>query len=249
MKLALVQARSVRGDVEANIAAHVRHVKTAAALGAQFVVFPELSLTGYEPELARARAVDDRDPRLAVFQGLSDELRLLIGVGLPTRAVPRPRISLVLFSPQVPPRVYSKGYLHADEEPFFSPGELGTSMMDTTPRIALAICYELSVPAHAETAFRQGAELYLCSVAKTARGVETSHARLSEIARTRAAPVLMVNAVGMSGDGDCAGGSAAWDRGGELVARLDATGEGLLLFDTSTGRAAITPALSPPAAS
>lgn len=241
MKLALVQARPVRGDVEANIAAHVRHVTTAAGLGAEFVVFPELSLTGYEPELARERAVDERDPRLAVFRRLSDDLRLIIGIGLPARAAPRPRISLVLFAPQAPPRLYSKGYLHADEEPFFCPGELGMSMMDTSPRIALAICCELSVPAHAETAFRQGAEVYLCSVAKTAGGVERSHARLAEIARSRSAQVLMVNAVGMSGDGECAGGSAAWDRGGNLVARLDATSEGILLFDTSTGQAAVAP--------
>ena len=46
--LAAAQTVPVRGDVEANLAQHVRLVRVAAEEKAQVLVFPELSLTGYE---------------------------------------------------------------------------------------------------------------------------------------------------------------------------------------------------------
>ncbi|MGH2830821.1 MAG: nitrilase-related carbon-nitrogen hydrolase, partial [Actinomycetota bacterium] len=46
--IAVAQTSPVRGDVQANLEEHGRLVRVAAAEGAQLVVFPELSLTGYE---------------------------------------------------------------------------------------------------------------------------------------------------------------------------------------------------------
>ena len=108
MRIALAQTRPVRGDIAANIAAHVRIIGTAAERHTDFLVFPELSLTGYEPQLARDLATDPDDPRLEVFQRLSDRNKMIIGVGLPTPASPRPRITLLLFSPDAARRAYSK---------------------------------------------------------------------------------------------------------------------------------------------
>lgn len=45
--LALAQIDPVLGDPEKNVALHCAYVDKAVALGAQMVVFPELSLTGY----------------------------------------------------------------------------------------------------------------------------------------------------------------------------------------------------------
>ena len=41
-----------RGDVAENLTRHVRLIRLASAHGAQALVFPELSLTGYELDLA-----------------------------------------------------------------------------------------------------------------------------------------------------------------------------------------------------
>lgn len=46
--IAAAQTIPVRGDVDANLKQHVRLVRAAAAEQAQVLVFPELSLTGYE---------------------------------------------------------------------------------------------------------------------------------------------------------------------------------------------------------
>lgn len=237
MKIALAQTRPIRGNIPANVSAHVRMIELAAERSAEFIVFPELSLSGYEPRLACDLAVDVQDPRFEVFQKLSDRHGMTIAVGVPTRATPRPRITLLGFAPGGPRTSYSKQYLHPDEDPYFSPGIPSVGLMGVGLKIAPAICYELSVPAHARAAFAAGAGLYLCSVAKTASGVEKAQGRLAEIAREQGAPVLMANCVGPSGDGECAGASAAWNRKGERVGQLDPAHEGLLGFDSATEQA------------
>jgi len=47
----------------------------------------------------------------------------------------------------------------------------------------------------------------------------------------------MANCVGACAGFEAVGGSAVWDPNGELLARLPATGEGALLFDSATGTA------------
>jgi predicted amidohydrolase len=54
--IAVAQTCPVKGDVQANLAEQLRLTQIAASEGAQIVVFPELSLTGYELRLARALA-------------------------------------------------------------------------------------------------------------------------------------------------------------------------------------------------
>ena len=237
MRIALAQARAVAGDVEANVRNHLRLAQAALAQSARLVVFPELSITGYEPALCREAALLPGDRRLDAFQRQSDASGATLAVGAPTKTEDKPRISLVVFQPKAPRTVYSKHYLHADEEPFFSPGPRAPGIVGTAPRVGLAICYELSVPAHAEATFRQGADLYLASVANTQKGVETAGARLSALARQFEAPALMVNCIGLCDRFTCTGGSAVWRAAGERLAQLAADREGLLVFDTAAGAA------------
>jgi predicted amidohydrolase len=47
------------------------------------LIFPELSLMGYEPELSKELATKVDDIRLKPLQQLSDNHSIVIGVGLP----------------------------------------------------------------------------------------------------------------------------------------------------------------------
>jgi predicted amidohydrolase len=62
--IAVAQTVPAPGDVEANVREHLRLVGAAAEEGAQVLVFPEMSLTGYELELARGLAFTPRRPRV-----------------------------------------------------------------------------------------------------------------------------------------------------------------------------------------
>jgi predicted amidohydrolase len=234
MKICVVQTKPVPGDIQRNIEHHKRLIDLAITNAANMVIFPELSLTGYEPTLAAALAIDQDDSRFDDFQRISDREQVTIGVGVPTTQPLGTCISLILFQPQQARQTVSKAWLHPDEEPFFVRGDGLPSLKIGKTTVALAICYELSVPEHAERAQQHGAEVYIASVAKSADGVVKASHRLSEIAQTYSMTVLMSNCVGPTDDFESAGHSAVWQRNGSLAGQLDATHEGLLIYDTAT---------------
>ncbi|MPR32429.1 carbon-nitrogen hydrolase family protein [Salmonirosea aquatica] len=234
MKIAIAQIRSMPGDIPGNIVAHKKLIDRIISYGADTLIFPELSLTGYEPTLAHALAMDLHDGRLDDFQALSNYHRLTLGVGVPLKTPLGITISLVIFQLGQPRQVYTKRYLHPDEEAFFVSGQGTLSTLGSKGTLALAICYELSVPAHAEAASKNGAEIYLASVAKTARGIPKAEERLSSIAKDYGMTVLMANCVGPCEGEEGGGKSGVWNSKGALLAQMNERDEGVLLFDLDT---------------
>ncbi|GAB4021799.1 carbon-nitrogen hydrolase family protein [Spirosoma migulaei] len=234
MKICVAQTRPVKGDIERNRIRHEELIALAVSNEADIIIFPELSLTGYEPQLANELATDQNDSRFDSFQKISDTNNIIIGIGVPTQTTTGICISLAIFQPNQVRQTYSKKYLHADEVPFFKSGQNLTGLLGNEAAIALAICYELSVPEHAEDAFKQGAKIYIASVAKSIEGVEKATQRLAEIAATYSMTVFMSNCVGRCDDFDCGGKTSIWNTGGLLVGQLNDSSEGILLIDTET---------------
>ena len=235
MKIAIAQTRPVKGDLSSNLKQHTQFVQLAVSNNADAIIFPELSLTGYEPTLAKALATHPNDSRLDALQTLSNAHQITIGVGLPIQGNRGLCISLVIFQPHQARCTYSKKYLHPDEEAFFVSGPNFPVLTINHIPVGLAICYELSIPEHAAAAYEHGAQLYVASVAKTLDGVNRASQRLAAIAREYATPVLMANCVGPADDFESAGGSAVWNPEGKQLDLLNSTQEGLIVYDMSTG--------------
>jgi predicted amidohydrolase len=233
MKLALAQTKPVTGNISANIIAHGQFILNAVTLGADAIFFSELSLTGYEPALAGALAIVPTDARLKLFQELSSQHKITIAVGAPLKTQAGIIISVLIFQPGQSVLVYGKQHLHPDEEPWFVPGISLQPISINDCRVGLAICYELSVEEHFTNMKSTKPDVYVASVAKFSKGIEPSYRRLATIAST-GLYTLFVNAVGTADNGICSGGSAVWNKKGELLASLNAHREGLLIFDTVT---------------
>lgn len=234
MKICVAQTRPFKGDIQNNIRSHIRLIDLAVAKGADTIFFPELSLTGYEPGLADQLASGKDDPRFDDFQQISDDKEIIIGVGMPTRSGVGILISMIIFQPYRPRGTYSKQYLHIDEYLYFFSGPQQGHLADSHPRIALAICYELSIPEHSADAAKNGAEIYLVSVAKTAAGVEKASETLAGIAQKYGMTVLLSNCVGHCDDFDSGGKTAIWNSDGVLAGQLNDIDEGILMIDTDT---------------
>lgn len=234
MRICAAQTRPFTGDIARNIAAHKQLIELAATEQAELIIFPELSITGYQPALAKDLATTPSDPLFDVFQQLSNQHNMIVGIGAPTKGN---CITMILFHPLQPRQTYSKKYLHADEEPFFISGQNASTSIDNHPEIALAICYEISIPEHAENA--KNADIYFASVAKTPAGVSKANLRLAEIAKQYSMTVIMSNSIGDADGGDCGGNSAVWNNQGILVAQMDDANEGILVFDTETQHSVI----------
>jgi predicted amidohydrolase len=234
MKVSVAQTRPFKGDIEKNIDCHKRLINLAIHYKAAIIIFPELSLTGYEPVLAKDLATTEDDDRFDVFQTLSDTSRITICVGMPMKNEASVMISMLIFSPRQPRQVYSKQYLHDDEVPYFVPGHSQVILNIDDLRIAPSICYESLVPEHAERAFEFGAEIYVASVAKAVAGVEKAARYFPEIVEKYFRFVLMANCVGMCDGFETVGKTSVWNNKGRLVAQLNSTNEGLLVLDTDT---------------
>ena len=234
MKICLAQTGPIKGDIESNIDNHKKIIDLALSNGADMIVFPELSLTGYEPKLAKELATSKDDSRFDDFQRISNTRQIIIAAGMPIKQDPGIVIALVIFQPQKARDTYSKKYLHPDEELYFINGKNTIGLIGPKTNIALAICYESSVPEHSENAFKNGAEIYIASVAKTSSGVEKASKTLSDIANKYSMAVLMTNCVGPCDDFESGGKTAVWNNKGLLLEQLDDKNEGIIIFDTDT---------------
>jgi predicted amidohydrolase len=73
MKICAAQLKPRAGDFEYNLHKHIELVEKAIDQGIDLVLFPELSLTSYEPSLAKALSTLAQNPRLNTLQAMSIE--------------------------------------------------------------------------------------------------------------------------------------------------------------------------------
>ena len=235
MRICIAQIEPIKGDIQKNLDKHLKFITAALAKRPDLIMFPELSLTGYEPELARELATHPYDERLTPLQEISDRNNLIIGVGLPTISNHEICISMIIFQPNQERITYSKQYLYPTEKRIFTPGTTPCVIpFGKTDIIAPAICYELSNSEHVDYAHKMNANIYIASVLNSVNGVDADIEKLSRTASGYKMVTFMSNYIGTSGGYECAGKSSVWDTDGNLIAQLDSKTEGLLIYDTQT---------------
>jgi len=234
MKICIAQNKPIVGDIPQNIENHLKILQLALPYEPEIVIFPELSIIGYDFEAALSLATDKNDNRFNPFQIFSDRYSMIIGVGVPIQEKGKVCISMILFQPHKPRQLYAKKYLAPDETLHFTSGQTTIGLLGPEQEVALAICYEISVPDHARNVHKCGAKIYIASVAKFDTGIEPALQRLSDIGNDFSLTVLMANSVGQCGENVCAGRSSIWDTNGLLLDQLHGTKEGILLIDTDT---------------
>lgn len=102
MKISIAQTRPIKGNIQANIEKHKIFIDLAFSFQATSIFFPELSLTGYEPELAKDLVINQNDSKLDDFQQISDINKMTIGLGIPTKTKTGIQISMIVFQPEIP---------------------------------------------------------------------------------------------------------------------------------------------------
>ena len=234
MRIAIAQIEAIKGNIEKNMESHIKWIKESIQNNADIVFFPELSLTGYEPDLAVSLATNQNDTRLDVMQNLSDKNEITIGIGLPTKDESDTFISMIIFQPHKKRITYSKQYLYPPEEPIFKAGKNPLVLNFETEVVSPAICYETSNKAHCEFAKQNNATIYIASVLSSINGIDAELRKLSDIAKNNNLVTFMANYVGKSGGYECAGKSSVWNEQGELIGQLGDNEEGIIIFDTKS---------------
>lgn len=228
MKFAAAQISSSAGDWEANINKHIIFIERAAAQGADLIVFPELSLTGYEPTLAKALARSTVDPIFNPLTKAAAENNVTVCAGAPIRGQILARIGMLIFYPDGNRGTYYKQLLHEDELPFFEAGTEQSVIKIGDNRLIPAICYESMQLQHLRNALALRPSTYLASVSKSSSGMKQAHEYFSDVSASQSLHVCLVNAVGNNDNFVAAGMSACWNNEGALLGKLDDKQEGIL---------------------
>ena len=213
--IAVAQPRIVPYDVAANAAGHADAVRAARA---RVVVFPELSLTGYELD---APAITADDPRLAPLVNACAETgtTALVGAPVPGEAG-REHIAMLAVDGAGARVAYRKVYVHESEERF-SPGD-GPVVLDVDGwRLGLAICRDTRFAEHDAAAAALGMDVYVAAVLDHARDAHVPAERAQRVTADRGVWVATASFAGSTGGGfdQAAGGSAVWAPDGGMLAQ------------------------------
>jgi predicted amidohydrolase len=216
LAIAVAQPRSLAHDVAANALTHADTVRSA---GARVVVFPELSLTGYE--LDAAPIVAD-DPRLVPVVEACAETNAIALAGAPVRGENgRSHIAMLAIDGAGARVVYRKMWLGGSEPERFSPGELPAAEDVDGWRLGLAICRDAGVPEHADETAALGIDAYVAGTVKAADEAALLSERARHVATRHRIWVAVASFAGSTGGGyaETAGRSAIWRSDGVAVAQ------------------------------
>jgi predicted amidohydrolase len=231
IRIAAAQSLSVPGDLGANADIHCRFIAEARAAGVDLLVFPELSLSGYELPLLGSCTVQPGDEVLAPIRQLAraSAMTVVLGAALPSNS-PLPYIGAITFFPDGRTSLYCKQYLDVSEVPFATPGEHSAKRHDLVDEsFTLAICADITHEQHAQSAAATGASLYLTGVLLSQKSYPLDSANLSRYAASYTMTTLMANHGGPSGHYLSAGRSAIWAPDGKLVVEAPGPGSYLVI--------------------
>jgi predicted amidohydrolase len=246
LNLALAQINTRLGDVEANLSKHLEIIAEARAGGADLLVFPELSLTGYVlQDLATAvahRPTAD-DPIFRPLLEASQGIDLVVGFVDEDRRH-RFFIASAYLSRGRVLHVHHKVYLPTyglfDEGRFFAWGDAVQAFDTRFGRLGILICEDFWHASPPYLLWLDGAEVLIFTSASPGRGLtaepQLESARWVEhINRAYASLftnfVAHANRVGYEDGLNFWGGSTVFDPNGDLIVKAPYHEEALTLAE------------------
>ena len=226
LSLALAQLNLKVGDIEGNTsqiinaAAHARD-----ELGAQLVVYPELTITGYPPEDLLLRPAFISQVEASLQHLLRQVTGITLILGYPRRYGGKLYNAAGVIADGAIKQEYFKSllpnYSVFDERRYFAPGSESCVVDIHGTRVGITICEDIWAPEPAARAAAAGAQLLVnlnASPYHTGKAPEREASVMTR-ARETGLPIVYVNLVGGQDELVFDGGSFSVDASGELCQR------------------------------
>jgi predicted amidohydrolase len=214
--IAVAQPVCLAYDVAANALTHAATIRSA---GARVVVFPELSLSGYELDAA---AISVGDARLAPIVDACAETGSIALVGAPLRGdAGHDHIAMLAVDGSGVRVAYRKVWVD-ESEARFSPGREPAALEVDGWRLGLAICKDTGIPRHWSDTAALGTDAYVAGTVMFPDEEDKQNERARRIASTHQVWVAIASFAGPTGGGYArtAGCSGVWAPSGEVIAQL-----------------------------
>ena len=239
MKIAVAQISCSLGDPAANLSKVREFSSRARDVGAELIVFPEMTDTGYSMPVIRESANHWNSGFVAGLREIAGKLSIAIVSGVSERDGSSIYNSQVLVDPQGNIAAkYRKTHLYAvapvEEQTCFAPGSAFASFALGDLRFGFSICYDLRFPEmYRKLAAEEKVGGFVISSAWPFPRLE--HFRTLAIARAieNQSYVIASNRVGKDDDLWFCGSSAIIDPRGVVIAAASADREELIHADLS----------------
>ena len=247
VRVALGQLNFTVGDIEGNAARSLDALGEAGDRGAQALVLPELTVTGYPPEdlVLKSGFVRANERALEEFAKHTDDL--LVVIGFVESAGRRLFNAAAMCHGGRVVGVYRKqllpNYGVFDERRYFEPGTRHTLIESGGAVLGVCVCEDIWSPEGPAIAQGDaGAQVIMnINASPFHKGKLGDRTRMiAERARRSSASVVYVNLVGGQDELVFDGGSLVIDSQGELLARLPQFEEHLEAVDVPLGEARAT---------
>lgn len=237
LNLALVQIDTKLGDLPANLENILNLIGEAASQGAEFIVFPELALTGYNQELlgdklvTLASTLEDEPIRKLTQAAGQHGVYLVVGF-IEKRTIPGVIYnSIVICGPDGSVLgSYAKSHLFSNEHLHFRAGASLNILQTEHGVMGPMICMDIGYPEVARILSLQGAELLLAPSAWIREDEDLWALHLRARALDNLTFVAGINRVGQEENLHFIGQSMIVNPRGHILAELG--GEEDILFIT-----------------
>ncbi len=234
LNVGLAQITPILGDVQANLELHLRTVEEAADQGVELLIFPELSLTGYQlRDLAFDVAVKPtyKDPVFARLLDASRDLDLVVGFVEGDQRNKFYIASAYLSQGNLihlHRKVYLPTYGMFDEGRYFAWGDAVRAFDTRFGRVGILICEDFWHISPPYLLWLDGADILILTSASPGRGLATeqkigSAVWVEHISQAYASIftnyVIHVNRTGFEDGVTFWGGSSVFDPEGQMVAQ------------------------------
>lgn len=244
-RIALAQTDAKVGDIDSNLGHHLEAIEKAKQEGAQLVVFPELSLTGYTlRDLAWDVSLNPfHDPRLSPLREASKSISIVIGLveSGENHGVYNSAIFLEGGTIRhVHRKIYPPTYGMFEEGRYFSQGKSLAAFDSNLGRFGLLVCEDLWHMSLPYLLALDGAEVIFSLTASPSRlatgnsEMETArvnHEQHRSYARLLSSYIVFCNRVGFEDGVNFWGGSAVVSPGGVMISAGKMFQEDLVLAD------------------
>jgi predicted amidohydrolase len=245
LTLALSQINTKLGDVDANLEKHLALAREAWKGGADLVVFPELSLTGYvlqDIAATVARRPTPDDPLFRRLLHASSDIDMVVGF-VEEDSRYRYFISAAYLSAGQVVHVHRKVYLPTygifDERRYFATGDCFRAFDTRFGRAGMLICEDFWHVSSPYTLWLDGADLFLMTSASPGRGITDEILGSAQWVQdvNRAYSGLFTsffahaNRVGFEDGLNFFGGSTVFDPDGRRIAQAPYNDEALTLCE------------------
>ena len=179
LKVGMAQINPKLGDVQANLALHLRSIEEAAEQGVELLVFPELSLTGYRLRDLAFEVAIRPSAQDAVFNRLlqaSRDMDLVVGF-VETDRRQKFYISAAYLSGgellHVHRKVYLPTYGMFDEGRYFAWGDAVRAFDTRFGRVGVLICEDFWHVSPPYLLWLDGADILILTSSSPGRGLAT----------------------------------------------------------------------------